>query len=135
MRRYSEHVHHCMQKKNDRYPRHYEEGCHKLGYYLKKNSFCLWMPLLQSILVWPDPTQKGLATQDVQLKICLIGIQPLLTHYNLNMWKSWVEIEHYSVAYFDCGTTFKALKRNTSVKGGAHTRSKAASMPDNTQHK
>ena len=25
------------------------------------------------------------------------------------MWQSWVEIEHYSVAYFDHVTVFKAL--------------------------
>ena len=36
------------------------------------------------------------------------------------MWQSQVEIEHYSVASFDCITAFKALKRKTSVKGGAH---------------
>ena len=38
------------------------------------------------------------------------------------MWQSQVEIEHYSVAYFDCITTFKVLKRSTSLKGGAYTR-------------
>ena len=39
------------------------------------------------------------------------------------MWQSRVEIEHYSVAYFDHIAVFKALKRRTSVKGEAHTRS------------
>jgi len=37
------------------------------------------------------------------------------------MWQSWVEIEHYSVAYFYCTTVFEALQHRTSVKGGAHT--------------
>ena len=37
------------------------------------------------------------------------------------MWQSRVEIEHYSAAYFDRVTAFKALQRSTSVKGGAHT--------------
>ena len=36
--------------------------------------------------------------------------------------QSQVEIEHYSFAYFNCFTMFKALLRSTSVKGGAHTR-------------
>ena len=38
------------------------------------------------------------------------------------MWQSRVEIEHYSVAYFDCITVFEVLYRSTSIKGGAHTR-------------
>ena len=46
------------------------------------------------------------------------------------LWQSRVEIEHYSVTYFDRVTVLEALKRSTSVKGGAHTRSEAASMPD-----
>ena len=37
-----------------------------------------------------------------------------------NETKSRVEIEHYSVAYFDCFTVFKALLRSTSIKGRAH---------------
>ena len=36
------------------------------------------------------------------------------------MWQSWVEIKHYSVAYFDRVTAFKVLQPGTSVKGGAH---------------
>ena len=36
------------------------------------------------------------------------------------MWQSRVEIEHYSVAYFNCITAFKALLHRTSVKGGTH---------------
>ena len=36
------------------------------------------------------------------------------------MWQSRVEIEHYSVAYFDCVIVFAALYCSTSVKGGAH---------------
>ena len=43
------------------------------------------------------------------------------------MWQSRVEIEHYSVAYFDRVAVFEPL---TSVNGGAYTCSKAASMPD-----
>ena len=37
------------------------------------------------------------------------------------MWQSQVEIEHYSIAYFDRATAFKALQHRTSVKGRAHT--------------
>ena len=38
------------------------------------------------------------------------------------MWQSRVEIEGYSVAYFDRVAAFEASYRWTSVKGGAHTR-------------
>ena len=38
------------------------------------------------------------------------------------MWQSRVEIEHYSVAYFQRITAFEALQRRTSVRGGAHKR-------------
>ena len=38
------------------------------------------------------------------------------------MWQSRVEIEYYSVAYFDPVTVFKAPYLRTSVKGGAQTR-------------
>ena len=38
------------------------------------------------------------------------------------MWQSHVEIEGYSVAYFDCIAAFEAPYRRTSVKGGAHKR-------------
>ena len=41
------------------------------------------------------------------------------------MWQPRVEIEHYSVGYF---AVFEALKRGTSVKGGAHTRWVNSSM-------
>ena len=40
---------------------------------------------------------------------------------NVYMWQSHVEIEGYSVMYFDHIATFKVLYRWTSVKGGAHT--------------
>ena len=40
----------------------------------------------------------------------------------LYVWQSRVEIEHYSVAYFDRIAPFEALLRRTSVKGGVHTR-------------
>ena len=36
------------------------------------------------------------------------------------MWQSRVEIEHYSVAYFDRITAFEVLKCRTFIKGGAH---------------
>ena len=36
------------------------------------------------------------------------------------MWQSRVEIEGYSVLYFDCIAAFEASYRWTSVKGGAH---------------
>ena len=42
------------------------------------------------------------------------------------MWQSRVEIEHYSVMYFDRVAAFKALQHRTSIKGGAHTRSEGA---------
>ena len=42
------------------------------------------------------------------------------------MWQSWVETEHYSVAYFNHITAFKALEHRTFVKGGAHMRSEGA---------
>ena len=38
------------------------------------------------------------------------------------MWQSHVEIEDYSVVYFDRIAMFKAPYRWSSVKGGAHTR-------------
>ena len=37
------------------------------------------------------------------------------------MCQSWVEIEHFSVVYFDHVTVFEALYHRTSVKGGADT--------------
>ena len=36
------------------------------------------------------------------------------------MWQSYVEIEGYSVAYFNHITAFEAPYRWTSIKGGAH---------------
>ena len=44
------------------------------------------------------------------------------------MWQSRVEIEHYSIAYFDQITAFEALYRST--KGGAHMLSEAVLIPD-----
>ena len=38
------------------------------------------------------------------------------------MWQSRVEIEGYSVVYFDRIAAFEAPYRWTSVKGGAHMR-------------
>ena len=38
------------------------------------------------------------------------------------MWQSRVEIEGYSVAYFDRIVAFEAPYRSTFVKGGAHMR-------------
>ena len=38
------------------------------------------------------------------------------------MWQSHVEIEGYSIAYFDRIAAFEALYHWTSVKGGAHMR-------------
>ena len=38
------------------------------------------------------------------------------------MWQSRVEIEGYSVAYFDRIAAFEAPLRWTSIKGGAHIR-------------
>ena len=36
------------------------------------------------------------------------------------MWQSWVEIEHYSVAYFNCITAFEVLQCRSSIKVGAN---------------
>ena len=44
----------------------------------------------------------------------------------VHMWQSWVQIGHYSVAYFDRITVFKVLKCRTFIKGGAHTHSEGA---------
>ena len=44
-------------------------------------------------------------------------------HHVLDMWQSCVEIQGYSVAYFDCITVFKAPYHWTSIKGGAHMHS------------
>ena len=49
---------------------------------------------------------------------------------SIHMWQSQVEIEHYSVAYFNRVTVFETLQRSTSVKGRPHMCSEAASMPD-----
>ena len=38
------------------------------------------------------------------------------------MWQSQVEIEQYSVAYFDRITVFEALQHSTYITGGTHTR-------------
>ena len=46
---------------------------------------------------------------------------PIALCMYLYMWQSRVEIEHYSVAYFDRIAVFKALLCRTSVKGGADT--------------
>ena len=43
-------------------------------------------------------------------------------HMMSYMWQSRVEIEHYSVVYFNHITVFEVLWRGTSVRGGAHTR-------------
>ena len=43
------------------------------------------------------------------------------------MWQSQVEIEHYSIAYFDHITVFEV---QNFINGGAHTRSVGACMPD-----
>ena len=48
---------------------------------------------------------------------CIHDLWPYIKYYTTHIWQSWVEIKHYSIAYFDCITTFKALWRRTSVKG------------------
>ena len=53
----------------------------------------------------------------IVLSRCVMVLKNILTH----MWQSCVEIECYSVAYFDRVTTFKALYLRTSVKGGVQT--------------
>ena len=39
----------------------------------------------------------------------VLGILPLYLHTGSDMWQSQVEIEHYSIVYFDHITTFKVL--------------------------
>ena len=36
------------------------------------------------------------------------------------IWQSWVEIEHYSIAYFNLVNAFEVLQHRTSIEGGAH---------------
>ena len=38
------------------------------------------------------------------------------------MWQSQVEIQHYSVVYFNCITAFEVLYHRTSIKSGADMR-------------
>ena len=45
-----------------------------------------------------------------------------LINNRLYVWQSRVEIEGYSVAYFDCIVAFEAPYCWTFVKGGAHMR-------------
>ena len=51
----------------------------------------------------------------------MFDFYPGLPHV-MQMWQSRVEIEHYSVAYFNRIAAFEALLRRTSVKGGVHAR-------------
>ena len=37
-------------------------------------------------------------------------------HSKAHVWQSWVEIEHYSEAYFDCVTAFEVLCRCTNTR-------------------
>jgi len=53
-------------------------------------------------------------------------------HAVSTMWHSQIEIEPYSVAYFNHITTFKVLQHRTSVKRGAHMRSVGAWILDNS---
>ena len=45
-------------------------------------------------------------------------------------WQSWIEIEYYSVAYFEHITEFHTLERWTFAKGGAHMRNVNARISD-----
>ena len=38
-----------------------------------------------------------------------------------DLWQSCVEIQHYSIAYFDCVTVFEMLQHKISVVGGDPT--------------
>ena len=43
-------------------------------------------------------------------------------HYErVVLWQFWVETKHYSVAYFDCVTTFDALQHRTFRVGFTFT--------------
>ena len=46
----------------------------------------------------------------------------------------WVEVEHYSIAYFDRITMFKALQRKISVKGSCCAMSPALNRSFSLQH-
>ena len=61
------------------------------------------------------PRSKRCSTV-LPLRVGLICTMQTLTH----MWQSRVEIERYSVAYFNHVTAFKALSHISSVKGRAH---------------
>ena len=39
----------------------------------------------------------------------------------LHVWQSWVEIEYFSVAYFESVTVVEVLYHRTSIKGRART--------------
>ena len=54
-------------------------------------------------------------------------VQLLIT---CNMWQSQVEIEHYSVAYFDWVTVFETLRQRSSFKGKIHMHCVDSWMPD-----
>ena len=64
--------------------------------------------------------ESGMRLQSCCLYGCLIYcyVYSLIV---LHMQQSWVEIEHYSVTYFNRVTTFEALQCRTSIEGGAHT--------------
>ena len=47
---------------------------------------------------------------------------PINTTIHVHMWQSRVEIEGYSVVYFDRIAAFEVPYHGTSVKGGAHMR-------------
>ena len=51
----------------------------------------------------------------------LTGAQNIQYICAIHMWQSCVEIEDYSVTYFNCIAMFKALYYKTPIKGGAHT--------------
>ena len=79
--------------------------------------YCTWrVSPLNTLFIWQWATPKWSWTS---VKLCMF----LCTHRSsvrcsLYMWQSWVEIEHYSVASFDCVQSTVTVVRTTR---GAHT--------------
>ena len=81
--------------------------------------------LLSSLyFYWVSSDQSGKALTPSEIRARKTALKCIKVQYNDDvqyLWQSRVEIEHYSVAYFDRITVFEALKHRTSGKGGART--------------
>ena len=91
-------------------------------YHSSGNFYSQHFPIFQLFIFNSQSQLSGskvaLSLGQIPFQVGWTGIQTELYH----MWQSHVEIEDYSVAYFDHHriTAFKALYRCTSVEGGAH---------------